>query len=173
MRFDLTTQHQSFVLVGACLLAFATSAVADNDKAAWKYRFEPTDGITAAGQPNENGLRELAEDGYVAVIDLRTEAEDRGMDEQAVVESLGMDYVSLPIAGRGAISFENAAKLDQILGKYDQPVLVHCGSSNRVGALLALREKMHGADDEDALAFGKSAGMTSLEDTVKSRLAED
>jgi uncharacterized protein (TIGR01244 family) len=95
------------------------------------------------------------------------------MDEQAVVESLGMDYVSLPIEGRGAISFENAAKLDQILGKYDEPVLVHCGSSNRVGALLALREKMNGADDEDALAFGKSAGMTSLEDTVKLRLAED
>jgi uncharacterized protein (TIGR01244 family) len=159
--------------VGTFLLVLATSAVADGDRAAWKYRFEPADGITAAGQPNENGLRELADSGYAAVIDLRTEGEDRGLDEKAVVESLGMDYVSLPIEGRGAISFENAAKLDQILGKYDQPVLVHCGSSNRVGALFALREKMNGADDEDALAFGKSAGMTSLEDTVKSRLAED
>jgi len=173
MRLDRTTRHQSFVLVGVFLLALATSALADDDKAAWKYRFEPADGITAAGQPKENGLKDLAEDGYVAVIDLRTEGEDRGMDEQAVVESLGMDYVSLPIDGRGAISFENAAKLDRILSKYDQPVLVHCGSSNRVGALFALREKMNGADDKDALAFGKSAGMTSLEDTVKSRLAED
>jgi len=173
MRLDQTTRHQSFVLAGVFLLALATSALADDDKTAWKYRFEPADGITAAGQPKENGLKDLAGDGYVAVIDLRTAGEDRGMDEQAVVESLGMDYVSLPIEGRGAINFENAAKLDRILSKYDQPVLVHCGSSNRVGALLALREKMNGADDEDALAFGKSAGMTSLEDTVKSRLAED
>ncbi len=173
MRIDVITRHQSFVLVGAFLFALATSAVADDDKAAWKYRFEPADGITAAGQPNENGLRELADSGYAAVIDLRTEGEDRGLDEQAVVESLGMDYISLPIDGRGAISFENAAKLDRILSKYDQPVLVHCGSSNRVGALLALREKMNGADDEDALAFGKSAGMTSLEDTVRARLNED
>ncbi len=173
MRFDVTTRHQSFVLVGAFLLALATSTVADDDRAAWNYRFEPADGITAAGQPKENDLKDLAEDGYVAVIDLRTEGEDRGLDEQAVVESLGMDYVSLPIEGRGAISFENAEKLDQILGKYDEPVLVHCGSSNRVGALLALREKMNGDDDEDALAFGRSAGMTSLEDTVRARLAED
>ncbi len=171
MKFDMGRSRHHWPIVAALLFALATSAVAD--ETTWNYRFEPADGITAAGQPNENGLRELADSGYVAVIDLRTEGEDRGLDEQAVVESLGMDYVSLPIEGRGAISFENAAKLDQILAKYDQPVLVHCGSSNRVGALLALREKMNGADDEDALAFGKSAGMTSLEDTVKSRLAED
>jgi protein tyrosine phosphatase (PTP) superfamily phosphohydrolase (DUF442 family) len=52
-------------------------------------------------------------------------------------------------------------------------VLVHCGSSNRVGAVFALRAKMNGANDEDALAFGKSAGMTSLESTVKTRLEEN
>ncbi len=173
MRFDVTTRHQSFVLVGAFLLALAASAVADDDKAAWNYRFEPADGITAAGQPKENGLKDLAEDGYVAVIDHRTAGEDRGMDEQGIVENLGMEYVSLPIAGRDAINYENARKLDRILSKYDQPVLVHCGSSNRVGALLALREKMNGADDKDTLAFGRSAGMTSLEDTVRARLAED
>ena len=171
MKFDMGTRRHHGHIVAAFLFAMATSAVAD--ETTWKYRFEPAEAITAAGQPNENGLRELADSGYAAVIDLRTEGEDRGLDEQAVVESLGMDYISLPIDGRGAISFENAARLDQILGKYDEPVLVHCGSSNRVGALFALREKMNGADDEDALAFGKSAGMTSLEDTVKSRLAED
>lgn len=165
------TSHHHWPIVAALLFALVTSAVAD--ETTWKYRFEPAEAITAAGQPNENGLKELADSGYAAVIDLRAEGEDRGLDEKAVVESLGMDYISLPIEGRGAISFENAAKLDRILGKYEEPVLVHCGSSNRVGALFALREKMHGADDENALAFGKSAGMTSLEDTVKLRLAED
>ncbi|MFQ5982596.1 MAG: hypothetical protein ACE5KS_04390, partial [Woeseiaceae bacterium] len=148
--------------VGIWLLAIAAAAIADSGEVVWKYRFEPAPGITAAGQPNEDGLRELAKDGYAAVIDLRTAAEDRGIDEKETVESLGMDYVSLPIAGKPAISFENAQKLDQILGRYEQPVLIHCGRGNRVGALLALREKMKGADDEDALAFGKSAGMTSL-----------
>ncbi len=161
------------LLVGtAFLLAFTIPTVASADESVWKYRFEPADGITAAGQPDEMGLKELADDGYAAVIDLRAAAEDRGLDEQTIVEDLGMVYVPLPIAGRDAISFENAQKLDQILSGYDKPVLVHCGSSNRVGALFALREKLNGAEDEDALAFGKSAGMTSLESTVKLRLAE-
>jgi len=160
------------VVGAAFFLALAMPFVAGADQSVWKYRFEPADGITAAGQPDETGLKELAEDGYAAVIDLRAAGENRGLDEKTVVEDLGMVYISLPIAERDAISFENARKLDQILSSYDKPVLVHCGSSNRVGALFALREKLNGAEDEDALAFGKSAGMTTLESTVKLRLAE-
>lgn len=164
--------QKSAPAIGAILVATAVLTFADADKAHWEYRFEPAAGITAAGQPNEEGLRELADAGYAAVIDLRTSGEDRGLDEQAVVEELGMKYISLPIAGKSAVNFENAGILDQILDGFEQPVLVHCGSSNRVGAMLALREKLNGADDEAALAFGKSAGMTSLEATVKAKLAE-
>jgi len=159
--------------VAAVLLAVTVpTPISAEEPSAWKYRFEPADGITAAGQPSAQNLTELADSGYAAVIDLRTAGEERGIDEQGLVESLGMDYVSLPIAGRGAISFENARKLDEILDKYDEPVLVHCGSSNRVGALFALREKMNGANDDDALIFGRSAGMTSLESTVKTKISE-
>ena len=173
MRMDDPGSRHRWLIGAALLLALATSAAAGADETVWKYRFEPADGITAAGQPNENGLKELAKSGYAAVIDLRGAGEDRGLDEAKVVEDLGMDYVSLPIAGPGAINFENAQKLDQILGNYDEPVLIHCGRSNRVGALLTLREKLNGAKGEDALAFGRSAGMTSLEETVKARMAKD
>ena len=173
MRFDLLAGRNRFLLVGALLLTLVISEVANSDKVAWKYRFELADKITASGQPKEDGLKEIAEDGYVAVIDLRTASENRGMDEQGIVENLGMEYVALPISGRDAINFENAVKLAQILNSYDQPVLVHCGNGNRVGALLALREKINGASIEDALKFGKSGGMTTLEGVVKARLAED
>jgi uncharacterized protein (TIGR01244 family) len=115
----------------------------------------------------------LSETGFAAVIDLRTDSENRGIDEQNLVEGLGMDYFALPIAGRGALNFDNAKRLDEILSQYEEPVLVHCGSGNRVGALFALRENMNGADEEDALAYGRSAGMTSLENTVKNRIAEN
>ncbi len=161
------------LVVIASALSATVLTPAGADESEWRYRFEPADRITAAGQPNAQGLKELADDGYAAVIDLRTAGEDRGIDEQTLVESLGMEYVSLPIAGRGAISFDNARKLDEILDRYDEPVLVHCGSSNRVGALFALREKLHGANDEDAQNFGRSAGMTSLESTVKTRITEE
>ena len=171
MRLEYAVNPFHCLVTAALVLALATSAVAD--ETTWKYRFEPADGITAAGQPNEAEFKELANDGYAAVIDLRTAGEDRGLDEETTVEELGMDYIELPIAGRDDINFEYAKKLHQILSNYDEPVLVHCGSSNRVGALFALRAKMNGANDADALAFGKSAGMTNLESTVKTRLEEN
>lgn len=132
----------------------------------------PVDGITSAGQPDEQALRVFAEAGYVAVIDMRGPEENRGMDEKAVVEDLGLEYVSLPIVGRDGISYENARELGKVLSGYDGPVLLHCGSGNRVGAVLALRESLNGADDEAALEYGRSAGLTRLEEIVVERLEE-
>ena len=128
--------------------------------------------ILSAGQPDAAALQVFAKSGYVAVIDLRGVSEDRGIDEQAEVEALDMKYVTLPIVGDAAINFENAEKLDRIIAGFDAPVLVHCGSGNRVGALLALRHRLAGADDEAALELGKSAGLTSLEPVVRRRLTE-
>ena len=131
----------------------------------------PVNGITSAGQPDEAALRVFADSGYAAVIDLRTAGEDRGLDERAVVEELGMEYVSLPV-GRDGIIFENAQALDELIAGYDKPVLLHCGSANRVGALLALRESMKGADDEAALDAGREGGLTGLEGKVREALSQ-
>ncbi len=120
----------------------------------------------ASGQPDQQVLQNASAAGVVAVIDLRTDGEDRGLDEPSAVAALGMEYVSLPI-GRSDITFESAAALDELLAGIDGPILLHCGSSNRVGALVALSESMHGASDEDALAAGKAAGLTRLEPAVK------
>ena len=132
---------------------------------------QPVDGITSAGQPDTDDLRIFAEAGYVAIVDLRGPEEDRGIDEAAAVAELGLDYVQLPIVGDDAINFENAKKLDALLSGYDGPVLVHCGSGNRVGAMLALRKSLHGEDAEAALDYGRSAGLKRLEPVVKKRLA--
>ena len=130
------------------------------------------DGVTSAGQPDEAALEVFADVGYVAVIDLRGANEDRGIEEAALVEEMGMYYVPFPIESKSAISFENARKLDALIEEHDGPVLVHCGSANRVGALLALRASLNGADDDAAIAHGKEGGMTGLEDVVRERLEE-
>lgn len=132
----------------------------------------PVDGITPAGQPDEAAFKVFAANGYEAVIDLRTEGESRGLDEQAVVEGLGMEYVQFPIDGDG-ITFGNAKSLDELIDHYEGPVLVHCRSSNRVGALLALRASLDGADDKAALEIGKAGGLKSLEDQVREVLTRD
>ncbi len=132
---------------------------------------QPVDGITSAGQPNAAALKIFAEQGYTTVIDMRAAKEDRGMDEAVVIDDLGMDYIVFPITKPDGISFENAAKLDHLIGSAAGPVLVHCASGNRVGALLALRASLAGADDATALQYGKNGGMTRLEGRVKEVLA--
>ena len=131
------------------------------------------DGMTASGQPDAAALEVFAESGYVAVIDLRGLDEERGFDQQAAVDGLGMDYINLPVVGHDGISFDNARKLSEILDRYDAPVLVHCGSSNRVGALVALGASLDGADNEAAIEAGREAGLTRLEGIVRERLEAD
>ena len=131
------------------------------------------DGITSLGQPSAAGLADLARAGNVAVIDLRGPDEERGLEERAAVEELGMEYVSLPIIGTANINYENAAQLRQIIGEFNQSVAIHCGSGNRVGALLALGAKLNGAEDGAALSIGRDNGLTSLESTVLQRLEEN
>lgn len=149
----------------ADLSAISTLKV-DLDAVVELGQVQPVDGVTTAGQPDEASLKVFADNGYVAIIDLRTVGENRGLDEPAVVESLGMDYINFPI-GRDGITFENAKTLEDILVRYDQPVLVHCASANRVGALFALNAYRQTEDLEKSLEAGRAAGLTGMEGTVK------
>lgn len=132
---------------------------------------KPVDGMTSSGQPNEEALKVFADSGYSVVIDMRGPDEDRGMDNfEDAVEASGMQYLAFPVVGADQVSFETAAKLDEVLQGIDGPVLMHCGSGNRVGAVLALRQSLNGASDEESIQYGKDAGLTRLEDVVRERL---
>jgi len=161
----------------ASLVLVAGAACAGDDEAAKSSlkvdlpaavetgKVEPVDGLSTAGQPDEAAFKVFADSGYAAIIDLRKAGEDRGLDEPAVVEELGMEYVTLPI-GRDDITFEKAAELKRLLDQFDEPVLLHCGSANRVGALLALQEFADTGDREASLEAGREAGLTGLESRV-------
>lgn len=168
-------------LLAILLLAFTANAdegeqsihvVIDDVIAAGEV--ESVDGITSSGQPDKEALKVFAESGYTVVIDMRGPDENRGMDDYAgAVESTGMQYLAFPVVGAGQVSFETAVKLDEVLRGIDGPVLMHCGSGNRVGAVLALRESLNGASHEESIEFGKDAGMTRLEPRVREVLESD
>lgn len=126
----------------------------------------------SSGQPDTAVLDSIKEAGFTTVIDLRGENEDRGMDEVAEVEGRGLRYFSLPVADAADVNYDNARKLDRILADVEGPVLLHCASGNRVGAILALRAKLAGASADEAMALGKAAGLTRLEPVVAERLQE-
>lgn len=132
----------------------------------------PLDGVVTGGQPSDEDLEMLAERGFRTVVTLRASGEVDEAAEQAKVESLGMRFVSLPISGADDLNETNAEALAGILDDTEQqPLLLHCGSSNRVGALVALKAFYSDhASPEDSLALGHAAGLGSLESTVRERI---
>ena len=153
-------------LLFAILLLTASLAARAADPAPHVLR----PGLYVGGQPDEAQLRTLASQGVTTVIDLRGADEDRGFAEATLVQQLGLRYVSLPIAGADGITPANAQTLQQALDASQGPVLLHCASGNRVGALAALMAHARGADDETALAEARAAGLKSLEPAVRAQL---
>lgn len=134
---------------------------------------QPRPGLYSTGQPGELQLQAAAAAGINTVIDLRAVDEHRGFDEAPAVTRSGMRYVSLPIADAADVDDENARVLHQMLAQASEPVLVHCASGNRAGALLALMHaRVEDAGIEQALAFGRAAGMTSLEPVIRGVLEQ-
>ena len=161
------------------VFALATSSLADDHAAIRKIdlgavtasgKIDEDIAVATAGQPDEASLEVLSEAGFTTIIDLRGPNERRGIEEQEVVEGLGMSYIALPVTSRDDLSFETASELDALLAEANGPVLIHCGSGNRVGALLALRASLNGASDEEALELGRKAGLTGSEGVVTERL---
>lgn len=126
--------------------------------------------IYTGGQPTREQLAALAEAGVRHIVNLRP-ASELDWDEAAYVQSLGMHYHNLPVAGADDLSASNAEAFSTLLAGFgEQPVLVHCASGNRVGALAAIAASQQGAEAEQALEKGRRWGMTRLESTVRERL---
>jgi uncharacterized protein (TIGR01244 family) len=133
----------------------------------------PASNLVTAGQPTAADFEALAKAGLKHVINLRPPAEDAGFDEAALARKLGLHYTVVPVAGPGDLNLRNTQALDAALAQTrGEPTLVHCASSNRVGALLALRAGwLQKKSQEDALAFGRAAGLTKMEPAVQQLLS--
>lgn len=123
----------------------------------------PLEGVATAGQPREEHLRQLADKGYKAVVDLRTAGEPRDYDEAVAAREAGLEYLNLPVAGPPEDEmFDRFRQVMRDPGK--RPVLVHCGSANRVGALLIPYLVLdEGQDPQEALNTAVSVGLRSRE----------
>lgn len=133
----------------------------------------PAPGLITSGQPSEAQFAALPAGGVATVIHLRPATETGTGWEEAKAKDLGVSFVRLPIDGAKDVTEANARKLAELLASAKGPVLLSCGSSNRCGALLALKAYfVDGKSKEEALAFGRSGGLKALEPTVTARLAK-
>jgi uncharacterized protein (TIGR01244 family) len=128
----------------------------------------PRASLYTGGQPAPEAWRPLAEAGVGTVVNLRPASEQADRDEGGEVRAAGMTYVGLPIAGAESLGPDAAAALWRVLGEAHGDVLLHCGSGNRCGALLALAEAWHGGSSPaQALSLGRQAGLSGLEPDVR------
>lgn len=130
----------------------------------------PLPGVLTGGMLNAELLGRARAAGYKTVISLATDQE--APNEASEVRAAGLRFWSIPIAGESDLTEANALQLSAAMNERGaQPLIVHCASGNRVGALLAL--KAYYVDHEskaDAIALGERAGLTSLKPAVEAQL---
>lgn len=127
--------------------------------------YTKVDAIVACGGATETAaLAGLKADGVASIVNLRL-ADEKGAsipENEAQAKSLGLKYFHLPLSGAAP----DPKVIDQFISivgnKANQPVYVHCGSANRVGAVwLAKRVVQDGWPVEKASAEAKAIGLTS------------
>lgn len=133
------------------------------------------DDIFLAGQPSVEDFAEFKKRGVKSVLNVRTK-EELNFDEAQTIKSLGLEYHHIPIAGPDALTDENFNKIRKLLNSKEQrPLLFHCASANRVGAVwLAHRVLDGGLTYDAALIEAKIVGLKlpALESKAKEYIAK-
>lgn len=123
------------------------------------------EGVVTAGQPEEQHFEQLAEAGFKTVVDIRTPEEPRdGFEESEVVRRAGMEYINVPV-GHETVEDETLDRLRELLRDPNlRPMLLHCKSANRLGALLIAYFVLdEGKTPEEAVEIATQAGLKSDE----------
>ena len=116
-------------------------------------------GVAAGGQPSAEGLVRLKELGFRTVVNLRVEGEGGYVDEKAALEAQGLRYVHVPLTASTLSDADVKAVRAVLDDAASGPVLIHCTSGNRVGAVWAVIQGRRGKSLEEAEAEGRRVGM--------------
>jgi protein tyrosine phosphatase (PTP) superfamily phosphohydrolase (DUF442 family) len=113
------------------------------------------------GQPSEETLRLLKEQGVKMIINLRSEKEmevfkEKGYNEDSLAADLGMEYKLLPISGSDAYNPENLEAFAEMVNDYPGKVFIHCyGCYRATYLLLAWMIEYRGYTVEETVEFGR------------------
>ncbi|MCH7870654.1 MAG: redoxin domain-containing protein [Planctomycetes bacterium] len=128
--------------------------------------------IYVSGVTTAAGLEALRARGVQTVLDLRL-PEQVEPDFAATVDNLGMNYLALPMQSAAMTDDQAQAFLDAMRKYGGQPLLIHCKSGNRSGAMYGVyvgaRRKL---DVEAAMTRARQAGLRNdkLAEAVRSYL---
>lgn len=127
-----------------------------------------SDDFSAGGQPTPETLKQLAEQGYKSVVNLRSPDEAGALtDEQQQAEAAGLQYINVPLKPTEA----NADLAAVVLSKVEElptPVYFHCAAGGRASALALIAfATQHGLDREAVLAKAQELGVNPEQPHLK------
>ena len=133
-------------------------------------RLHTIDGIYLGSQPAQADLTQAKEAGIKTVVSLRHTAEVKDWDEAAWVREQGLLWIQIPWNGPEQLTDESFDRSRDTLRSAEKPMLVHCGSGNRVGAVwIAFRVLDEGVALEAAVTEAKTIGLKTPEFETKAR----
>lgn len=116
--------------------------------------------VYLAGQPSPEDFRIAKKDGLKTVVNLRTKPEFQ-FDEAKHLKSLDIEYHHVPFRSPDTLTDKVFDAVRKVLkDKKKQPVMVHCASANRVGAVWLAHRVLDGnVKYKDALKEAKTVGL--------------
>jgi uncharacterized protein (TIGR01244 family) len=163
------------ILVAAFLVsALGASAIVDGQVQKSEREgirnFSRVDATVACGGAVEpSAYPALKRDGFVSVINLRLASEEGANVEQAkaAAAAAGLKYIHLPFNAAAPDSKVVDSFLAAVADKANQPVLIHCGSANRVGGMWMIKRVLQdGWSMDRAREEAQAIGLTSPQVTA-------
>lgn len=120
--------------------------------------------VGCGGAVDPAAMSALRKDGFVSVINLRV-ASEPGADVdagRAAAQAAGLKYIHLPFNAQAPDSKTVESFLAAVADKSNQPVFIHCGSANRVGAVWMIKRALQdGWPIDKARVEAEAIGLTS------------
>jgi uncharacterized protein (TIGR01244 family) len=120
--------------------------------------------VGCGGATSPEAMSGLRQEGFVSVINLR-QANEPGAEVDAsrkAAQAAGLKYIHLPFNGAEPDPKVVEGFLAAVADKSNQPVFIHCGSANRVGAVWMIKRVLQdGWTVERAQAEAEAIGLRS------------
>lgn len=126
--------------------------------------------IGTAGLLKGNGVAEAKALGFKTIVDLRGPDEGTAA-ERAAAKAAGIAYIGIPVTTKAPAPAQVPTFAKIVEDPDNWPILVHCVSANRVGAMWALYRASRGVPAEVAIEEGRATGLRgSREAAVRQQL---
>jgi uncharacterized protein (TIGR01244 family) len=153
---------QALVLAALAALPLAAQ---QKEQRAGITNFSRVDAVVACGGATEtSALAGLKQEGFASVVNMRLPTEQGANIDanKAEAQKVGLKYFHLPLSGASPDSKVVDQFLTVVSDKANQPVYIHCGSANRVGAVwLVKRVVQDGWPVDKATTEAKAIGLSS------------